>query len=102
MREFFTAAFPWIITGLCVAVLAVQACWKKSGRNTGKKKGGTDNFRAEGMCLGMCLGTALETSFGSNTGIGLSMGMLVGLVIGTCIKKGEDDEENDGKPDQES
>lgn len=86
MKEFIMAALPWIITGLCVAVLAVSIS-RRSRRKDGETKDRTENYGAEGMCLGMCLGTALGTSFGSNTGISLSIGMLIGLLIGSCIKR---------------
>lgn len=88
MRDFFTAAFPWIIVGLCVAILAVRI----GGKRLRRKDGGQDanphgNYGTEGMCLGMCLGVAIETALGKQTGLGLSLGMLLGLALGICIKK---------------
>lgn len=97
MKEFMIAALHWIMTGLCIVVLAVSVC-RRNRRKDEKKKDGTENYGAEGMCLGMCLGTALGTSFGSNTGIGLSIGMLIGLLIGSCIKRTDSDkDDNDEK-----
>lgn len=95
MKEFLYAALPWIIAGLCVAVLAVKMSRKGCNRQDGESKGGAENYGTEGMCLGMCFGAALMTSFGNNTGIGLSIGMLIGFIIGSCIRKegsGKDDE----------
>ena len=38
MKEFILAALPWIITGLCVAVLAVQVSRKRKKAKDGEKK----------------------------------------------------------------
>lgn len=85
MRDFFTAAFPWIIVGLCVAVLAVHMGRKRSKGKDGEKK---ENYMAEGMCIGMCLGVSLQTAIGfDNLGVALCIGMLVGEVIGMMIPK---------------
>lgn len=87
MREFFTAAFPWIIIGLCVAVLTVQVSRKRGKTKDGEEK---ENYMTEGMCVGMCVGmccgTALE-SMGFGSGTGLCLGMLVGEVIGMMLPK---------------
>lgn len=96
MKEFIMSALPWIMTCLCIVVLAVSIS-RRSRRKDGEKKDRTENYGAEVMCLGMCLGVALETSFGSNTGIGLSLGMLIGLVIGSCIKRTDCDKDDNGK-----
>lgn len=81
MKDFIFAAMPFVITGVCVAVLCAN----------GKKEdlGDTKNFLTEGMCIGMCLGVALATSLQMNLGLGISLGMLVGETIGMFIKKKE-------------
>lgn len=90
MREFFKAAFPWIIIGLCVAVLAVQVGRKRRKAKDGEKK---ENYMAEGMCIGMCLGVSLQSAIGfENLGAALCIGMLVGEVIGMMIPKEKDDD----------
>lgn len=93
MREFFTAAFPWIITGLCVAVLAVQLSRKRSKAKDGEKK---ENYMAEGMCVDMCVGMCGGANLGFlgiyNSGVGLCICMLVGEVIGMIIPKEKDDD----------
>ena len=95
MKEFIVNALPWIVTAVCIAVLAVQVGRRR--RKNGEKKEKTENYGAEGMCLGMCLGTALGSSFGINMGIGLSMGMMLGLLLGSCIGKADGDKENEKK-----
>ena len=91
MKEFIMAALPWVIAGLCVAVLAVQACRKES------KENGT--YMMEGMCIGMCLGVSLQSVIGfDNSGTAMCIGMLIGEVIGMMIPKKKDNkEENDNE-----
>ncbi|WP_418751409.1 hypothetical protein [Frisingicoccus sp.] len=83
MKEFMMAALPWVIAGLCVAVLAVRA-----GRKESKEQ---ETYMGEGMCLGMCLGVSLDSLIGSdNLGIVMCIGMLIGEVIGMMIPKKKD------------
>lgn len=86
MRDFFTAALPWIVIGLVMAVFF-------AGRTRRKKKKAKSDYGLEGMCIGMCVGAAIGTFFPEYIGIGLSTGMLVGLNIGMCIGKNEKDED---------
>lgn len=78
MKDFITAALPWIIIGIAIALLAV---------NAGKRKKGDDNM-SEGMCIGMCIGVALGASGVIDLGLGISLGMLAGMAVGSCVKKG--------------
>lgn len=84
MRDFFAAAFPLIIVGLCIAILAAQTSRKRSKGKDGEKK---ENFMVEGMCVGMCVGMCYEANLGRAPGLGLCLGMLVGEVIGMLISK---------------
>ena len=77
MKDFITAALPWIIIGIAIALLAV---------NAGKRKKGADSM-SEGMCIGMCVGVALGASGVIDLGLGISLGMLAGMAVGSCIKK---------------
>lgn len=79
MKEFIAAALPWVITGLCVAVLVV---WKS--RKGNKEK---ETYIAEGMCFGMCFGVSLGSIGISDLGIMICIGMLIGEVIGMMIPK---------------
>ncbi len=74
MKDFITAALPWIIIGIAIALLAV---------NAGKRKKGDDN-----MSEGMCIGVALGASGVIDLGLGISLGMLAGMAVGSCVKKG--------------
>ena len=83
MKEFLLAAVPWVITGLCVAVLAVHTKQNRSKGKDGEKK---ESFMVEGMCVGMCVGMCLQSAIGlDNLGMGLCLGMLIGQVIGMLI-----------------
>lgn len=90
MREFFAAAFPLIVVGLCVAILAVQAGRKGSKGKDGEKR---ETCMIEGMCVGMCVGMCCEANLGfpgmDTPGTGICIGMLVGEVIGMMISKEE-------------
>lgn len=88
MKEFVMAAAPWIIAGLCVAVLAVRA-----GRKESKKQ---ETYIGEGMCFGMCLGVSLQSIIGpANLGTAMCIGMLIGEVIGMMIPKKNTKEDKD-------
>ena len=81
MKDFIFAALPFVIIGICVAIICAKFKEEKK------------TYCSEGMALGMCFGVAIGTSFGNNTGIGLTLGMLAGLVIGSLIEKKDKDEE---------
>ena len=81
MKDFITMALPWIIIGIAIAVLAVNAGKrKKSGKNA-------DGTMSEGMCIGMCIGVALGTSGVLDLSLGISLGMFAGMAVSSCVKK---------------
>ena len=82
MKEVILAALPFVVIGLCVAVIA---------KNNNIKKG-EKTYITEGMCLGMCFGALIGCMFKNYIGIFLSLGMLVGETIGCFIKKNEKEE----------
>ena len=77
MKEFITAALPWVCIGIAVALFVANHGAAKKAKDSDEKHG---NYMTEGMCLGMCVGT----TFGGN---GMVYGMLIGLVVGMVIKK---------------
>lgn len=81
MKDFIFAAMPFVIVGICIAIICANA--KKEDLKD------TKNCLTEGMCIGMCLGVALSTSLQINLGLGVSLGMLIGETIGMFIKKKE-------------
>lgn len=75
MKDFIFAALPFIIIGICLAIICAN----------GKKYKHT--YCSEGMALGMCLGVAISTVLKINIGLGICIGMLIGEAIGINIEK---------------
>lgn len=80
MIECVKAALPFVICGVCLAVLAVNHKKAKAEENSG-------NYMMEGMCFGMCLGVSCAQIIHVNIGVGISLGMLIGETVGFLIKK---------------
>lgn len=77
MKDFIWAALPFIIAGLCLAVILANGDHKQN------------NYLTEGMCIGMCLGLGLSSVLSIDMGLSLSLGMLIGETVGLLIKKEE-------------
>lgn len=75
MKDFIISALPFIVIGLCLAIICANF---KKNRNT---------YCSEGMCIGMCFGVAISELLNINLGLGLSLGMLIGETIGILIEK---------------
>ena len=82
MKDFITAALPWVMMGLALAVLA--ASYAREKKEDQKKR---NELQLGGMALGMLLGGALGTiGLLENYALGISLGALWGLVIGTVVE----------------
>ena len=81
-----SAALPWIVLGLLLAVFFARAAHGK------KKEAKKEDHGSEGMALGMCLGVALSTALHINVGLGMMAGMVLGLLVGSGIEKKNDGE----------
>ena len=75
MKEFIISALPFVIIGICLAIIFANF---KEKKNT---------YCSEGMSIGMCLGLVLSTTLKFNIGLGLSLGMLIGETVGILIEK---------------
>lgn len=75
MKDFILAALPFIIIGLCLAVICANF---KSEKKT---------YCSEGMAIGMCFGVAIASTLNINLGLGISLGMLIGEAIGISKEK---------------
>ena len=75
MKDFILAALPFIVIGICLAVICAN----------GKKYKQT--YCSEGMAIGMCFGTAIASALHINLGLGISIGMLIGEAIGISNEK---------------
>lgn len=76
MKDFIFAALPFLIVGICLAIMCAHF-------NSKDQK----NYMTEGMCIGMCLGVALATPLNISMGLGISLGMLIGETIGMLVKR---------------
>ena len=82
MKDFITAALPWVMMGLALAVLS--ASYAREKKEDQKKR---NELQLGGMALGMLLGVALGTTgLLENHARGISLGALWGLVIGTAVE----------------
>lgn len=96
MKEFISAALPWVAIGIAVAIILSNAVKRKNakGRDENSEneaaddKKTADNHMTDGLCIGMCLGVALGSIGIIDLATGISLGMLLGLAVGLCIKKG--------------
>lgn len=75
MKDFIFAALPFVIIGICVAIIAANY---KNEKKT---------YASEGMALGMCFGVAISSAFHINYGLGISLGLLIGEAIGITKEK---------------
>ena len=75
MNDFIIAVLPFLIIGLCLAIICTNMKKEKS------------TYCSEGMCMGMCVGVALSVSLHVSMGLGISLGMLIGETIGILIEK---------------
>ena len=85
IKDFLSAAFPWLVMGLCIAVLC-------AGLGRKKEDGKNRSYISEGMMIGLMIGVAMGTVGELGTGTSLSLGMLIGLTVGSLIPKKEKEE----------
>lgn len=78
MKDFIMAALPFIILGVCIAIICKCNKDNKNKDNT---------YILEGMVLGMSFGLMLGTMFNYSTGLCLSLGMVIGEAVGCLIEK---------------
>lgn len=90
MRDFLTAALPWVLIGIAIAVFAAGAA---VGAKRKRKKRENGEETAPGTCWmeGMCFGLAMGVCFGSigfvRLEIGMCAGILLGMIVGGLIPK---------------
>lgn len=79
MKEFIISALPFVVIGVCVAIIIANATKSKTNKE--------ETYITEGLCLGVSLGVVFSTTFNLNLGLGMSLGMLIGETLGVFIKK---------------
>ena len=97
MTDFLSAALPWVLIGISVAIITINFSRKrmktytKGQENAGEVNSANaddkGNYISVGMCLGMCIGTVFSSTGIVPLSYGISFGMLMGTVVGMCIKK---------------
>lgn len=75
MKDFILGALPFIIIGICLAIICANFKEEKK------------TYCSEGMALGMCFGVAISSALKINLGLGISIGMLIGEAIGITKEK---------------
>ena len=75
MKDFILSALPFVIMGLCLAIIFANL---KKEKNT---------YCSEGMSIGMCFGVAVSSILKINLGLGISLGMLIGETVGILKEK---------------
>lgn len=99
MPDFLSAALPWVLIGIAIAIIAANFGRKTRKLNTKEQKNSDEanspnrddkgNYMSVGMCLGICIGTVFSSTGIVPLSYGISLGMLIGMVVGICIKKDE-------------
>lgn len=85
--DFISAALPWIICGLCVAIICAKLGTRK------KQEEGLGQRISLGISLGLLLGVALNSAdIFAGHGTGLALGPLIGLTLAALFpdKNGSD------------
>ena len=80
MKDFITAALPFLCMAIALALFFVLQSKKKNDADSEAKESKPGNYKIEGMCIGMLLGLLIGSKF-------MTIGMLLGLLIGSSIKK---------------
>ena len=90
MKDFFSAAIPFLLTGIALAILAVNC----SGKREKRKNQGA--HMATGAGFGLLLGVMLNScGLWENHILGLILGVLWGMTLGSLYRETE-------APDQDS
>ncbi len=97
MKDFITAALPWVLCGLAVAILCARL-----GRQGGSKSKKLDQSMAVGAALGLLLGVTLNgCGLWENHALGFSLGPLWGMALASLLldrseDKGSSDDNSTG------
>ena len=90
VMEFVSAALPWILCGVAVAVICVGM-----GREKTKERGeALEKRMALGTALGLLFGVALNgLGLWGNDGLGFALGPLWGMALATLWRDRDDSDE---------
>ena len=89
--SFLLSALPWVIYGLCVAVICANLGSRK------KQEEGLGQRISLGISLGLLLGVTLNSlGLWTNHGTGLALGPLIGLTLAILYPGKKDSGEEKG------
>ena len=89
--SFLLSALPWVICGLCVAVICANLVSRK------KQEEGLGQRISLGLSLGLLLGVTLNSlGLWTNHGTGLALGPLIGLTLAILYPGKKDSGEEKG------
>lgn len=89
MKDFITAAMPWVLCGIAVAIL----CARLGGRKEQQSEK-LDNSLAIGLALGLMFSPALNSmGLWENHGIGFALGPLWGMALASLNQRRDDSHE---------
>lgn len=84
MQNFITAALPWVLCGIAMAIL----CARLGGRNGNKDKK-MEQRMATGAGLGLMFGVALNScGLWASDAFGIALGPLWGMALAVLYKEG--------------
>ena len=72
MKDFITAALPWVLVGLSIAVLPIITAQEKTCEHKSRAT-------TKGACLGFCIGTLIYVVLGWALWVSMLIGMVIGL-----------------------
>ena len=78
MKECVTAALPFVLMGLALAVWAANS--------VGKKEKKQNNRLGQGMIIGLMFGVAVGTTGVMDYAVCISLGMLWGIALSTLFE----------------
>ena len=85
MTAFLLSAFPWLIAGVSIGVLAVNLRGISESFDDGKNV--NDTFIGDGLTAGMLFGVSAGMFFSLGLLYTVSIGSLAGAAFGSCFRK---------------
>ena len=87
VKDFITAALPWVLCGISVAVICVRF-------RPSKKEKGLGSRIALGMAFGLMAAPVLNSfELWENHGLGIALGPLIGMAVASLFNGKEDSDE---------
>lgn len=91
VKDFVYAALPWVVTGICIAIMAVR--WKQVQvqQAIAEKEGKEGEHQGQALAKGAALGLALGALAGIigivPSSYGIAFGLLIGITAGIALDR---------------